>query len=100
MEIEYIRLLYLFAILVGTSFISLSPFIRKKPGPWDHRYTLLLVISYVAAMMVSFILYSLNPLIGEIEDPITIMAAGFSIGLASKPLLEEIWKHFDPDWWS
>lgn len=98
MQFELFQLLYLIAIFVGVMFISLGPFYRKKPAEWDHRYTLLIVVSYVVAVIVSFVLYSLNPL--EIQDPITVMAAGFMVGLGSKPFLEEIWKHFDPDWWN
>ena len=98
MEFEFLSFLYLVSIFVGVVFISLGPFFRKKPGPWDHRYTALIFVSFVASVIVSFIVYSLNPL--EVQDPILVMAAGFTVGLASKPLLEEIWKRFDPDWWT
>lgn len=97
-DINMLQIFYLVAIFVGVMLVSLGPFLRKNPGPWDSRYTILIVVSYIVAVVASFILLSFNPL--TVEDPALIIAAGFVVGLGSKPLLEEIWKNIDPDWWS
>ena len=100
MNLDSVQVMYLIAVFIGTFFITLSPFVRKywagEITGWDHRYTILMLMSYIAAVMVSFMLSALNPI--EVSDPVLVVAAGFTVGLASKPLLEEIFKHFAPGW--
>jgi len=100
MNLNSVQIMYLIAVFIGTLFITLSPFIRKylagEITEWNHRYTILMLVSYIVAMMVSVLLYALNPI--EVSDPILILAAGLTVGLASKPLVEEIIKHVVPDW--
>ena len=92
--------MYLVAVFIGTLFITLSPFIRKylagEITEWNHRYTVLMLVSYVVAIMASVLLYALNPI--TISDPILVLAAGLTVGLASKPMVEEIIKHIIPGW--
>ncbi|MCK4782235.1 MAG: hypothetical protein KAV87_00690, partial [Desulfobacteraceae bacterium] len=92
--------MYLIAVFIGTVFITLSPFVRKylaeEITEWNHRYTVLMLVSYVVAVMVSVMLYALNPL--SVSDPILVLAAGLTVGLASKPLVEEVIKHMVPGW--
>lgn len=101
----YLSLLYIFWILVGVLFVSISAFYRKlKDGyvdswqDFDNRYVILILFSVIASVIASFLLYVLYPL--QVTDPILISAAGLAVGLASKPTLEEIWKNIDPDWWN
>lgn len=99
---EDIEIMYLVAVFIGTSFIAITPFIRKylrgEIEGWNHRYTVLILVSYVVALIVSVMIYALNPI--ELSDPIATIAAGFTVGLASKPLVEEIIKHVAPDWFN
>ena len=100
MNLNSVQVMYLVAVFIGTVFITLSPFIRKylaeEITEWNHRYTVLMLVSYVVAVMVSVMLYALNPVV--VSDPVLVLAAGFTVGLASKPLVEEVIKHVVPGW--
>lgn len=100
MGLDSVQVMYLVAVFIGTLFITLSPFVRKylagEVAEWNHRYTVLMLVSYVVAVMVSVMLYALNPL--SVSDPVLVFAAGFTVGLASKPLVEEVIKHVVPGW--
>jgi len=104
MTFDMLSLLYVLAILIGVLFISISAFWRKmKDGSvdgwedFDQKYVILMLFSVVISVIATFLLYVLYPL--QVTDPIHVMAAGFMVGIGSKQVLEELWKHVDPDWW-
>ena len=104
MTFDTLSLLYVLAILIGVLFISISAFWRKiKDGyfdgweDFDQKYMILMLFSFVISVIATFLLYVLYPL--QVTDPIHAMAAGFIVGIGSKSVLEELWKHVDPDWW-
>lgn len=92
--------LYLLWILLGTLWVTVTPFIRKywrdEITAWDHKYTLIAAISYIAAIMATVLLYAVHPL--EVNDPTLVSAAGLVVGLSSKPVLEELLKDVFPGW--
>ena len=91
-------LIYLFAIFIGCLIRAVAPFIRKfwsgEVEGWDNYYTITFLITYLVAMISTFIVYDQNPL--TFTNGGTIFTKGFVLGLGSLWVVNEVKKWFFP----
>lgn len=96
-DLELIRLI---GIFVGVFVLSIAPYIRKlnngEIAEWNHVYTLVMITALTVSVIASFIVFSINPLVAT--TPPMAFAEGLTLGLASKPTVEELLKQLAPNW--
>ena len=102
MELKY---LYMFAIFIGAWLRVLLPFFRKilngelELDDYDQKYTILFLVSYVVAWVVTAMLYLENPYVAGLEIEIQFFL-GIKTGFLAQAAVNEVAKLvFPEDWW-
>ena len=105
MSPEILVTLYLFMIFVGTFIAAYMPYLRKKNKDpdmtWETWYTVNLLYSFIASMIVTFMIWITNPLAVP-QDPTiieitTIAGTGLILGHSSNNLIKEVRKQWDDE---
>lgn len=96
----------MFAIFIGAWLRILGPFFRKilkgelNLGDYDQKYTILFILSYVVAWVVTAFVYLENPYVSDLSVEVQFFL-GLKTGFLSQAVINEVAKLFMPDdWWS